>query len=108
MPSPNKASLDALPFGALHPVTSTFGGPGYHPREVIPDDPLRAGMSQRTVERAPLAGLIGLLPVRSSPADIVEPSALLRPGNCPIIQKREFGHAFGFRRVSSMFLTVTK
>lgn len=51
-----------------------------HAGEVVADHALCGGRRQRIVERAHLAGVVGAdAPVRSAPADIVAPSALLRP-----------------------------
>ena len=51
-----------------------------HAGEVVADHALCRGRRQRIVERAHLAGVVGAAgPVRSAPADIVPPPALLRP-----------------------------
>ncbi|RWA95055.1 MAG: IS21 family transposase [Mesorhizobium sp.] len=51
-----------------------------HAGEVVADHALCRGRRQRIVERAHLAGVVGAAgPVRSTPAEIVAPSALLRP-----------------------------
>lgn len=51
-----------------------------HADEAVADHALCRGRRQRIVERAHLAGVVGAAaPVRSAPADIVAPSALLRP-----------------------------
>jgi transposase len=51
-----------------------------HAGEVVAEHVLCRGRRQRIVERAHLAGVVGAAgPVRSAPADLVPPPALLRP-----------------------------
>ncbi len=51
-----------------------------HAGEVVADHALCRGRRQRIVERAHLAGVVGLVgPVRAGPTEIVPPPALLRP-----------------------------
>jgi hypothetical protein len=51
-----------------------------HAGEVVADHALCRGRRQRIVERAHLAGVVGAAgPVRSAPAEIGPPPALLRP-----------------------------